>query len=267
MDASTTTVEIHGLSRNEDENGRKGPVVRITCNGNSRDVVIPAELVPEGDGYLLSYLRWNIEDYATKDPFKRITHSELEKKLEDYTSTLIKLVLSALKQPNDLRRSKIIIKILDSSTVPYSSSAVQTGVNIVPLMQWECLEQMHMWHPETAPKVVSVLRCTSCHQHQNSTREGASVPSFDASQMRKPMRRVLALSARPKSAADIPHRLITRTIYEVVQSIQERVDSAAALDVARPGSLKALRRSLESRPWGHYDILHLDVHGVANEQR
>ncbi len=267
MDAPTKTIEIHGLPQIEDENERKEPVFRITCNGNSQVVVIPSEFIPEGDGYLLSYLRWNIEDYATKDPFKRIAHYELEKKLASYISTLIELVLSALKQPNDLRGSTIIIKVLDSSTAPSSSLAIKTGANIVPLMQWECLEQMNMWPAEAAPKVVSVLRCTICDQHRNPTGDGASMPPFSAYQMHEPMRRVLALSARPKIAADIPHRLITRTIYEVVQSIQSKVDSVVTLDVARPGSLKALKKSLDSRPWGYYDIIHLDVHGVADEQR
>ena len=77
-------------------------------------------------------------------------------------------------------------------------------------------------------------------------------------------RNVVAVTARP-SARDIPHRLITRSIAWAIKTVDESTNGTARLQIVRPGTLKALVRILGEHPSGFYDVLHLDMHGEADE--
>lgn len=247
---------IYGVPHGGD--GGAVPYVKMSYHGSRAVGAVPSSLVPTGPEYLLSDLRWNLEDFATKDPFNATKAERTAKNLERYTFLLIQFVLDTLGRPEDLLGSRLIVKLSDQWIGSSLPLAVNNGANVVPLMQWECLENVDMWPTEHKPEAVTVIRCTSC---RNVQEEMPPTPLTDG----KPVR-VLALSARPHGDRDIPHRLITRTIYRVIQSLQDQ-RYPPELHVARPGSLESLVRALSSFKNGYFDVVHLDVHGVADEKR
>ena len=250
-------IQIYGLPHRDGDG--EGPFVKISYQGLQAVGTVPSALFPAGSDYLLSDLRWNLEDFATQDPFNAGAEDKMAKKVKRYSSTLIKFIANALEQPEDLLGSTVVIKLLDRWVGTSLPLATKDGANIVPLIQWECLEIVTLWPKKCRPEMVSVVRCTTCKdpppERHRSLRGGNLTP------------RILALSARPYGDRDIPHRLVTRTIYQAVLGVELETRTAPELEIVRPGTLSGLKAALAAHNPGHFDIVHLDVHGIANKDR
>ncbi|KAF2669780.1 hypothetical protein BT63DRAFT_423766 [Microthyrium microscopicum] len=212
--------------------------------------------MPNGPDNKLHDLKWNLEEFATKDPFDVSRANKIADNIKKYTSHLIQFVLKILESPTDILGSRLVVKLSDHWTGSSLLRQTSDGTNIVPLMQWECLEEVESWPSEYRPLAVTVVRSTACLNFESGETQQPvlSVKSV----------RVLALSARPFGDNDVPHRLVTRTIYQVVQSLETQ-QYPPELIIARPGSIESLDRELGSHPTGYFDIVHLDVHGEADE--
>lgn len=246
-------IQIYGISHRRDS--EEAPYVKVSYHGFSAAGKVPSNLMPTDPNYLLSDFRWNLEDFATKDPFNATRAKKVDENITLYTSILVDFVLGTLQHPDDLLGSKLVIKLSDKWVGSSLPSATSDGANIVPLIQWECLEETNLWPAKHRPESVVVVRCTTCKNIQEG---GLSTPVKDGKSVR-----ILALSARPQGDRDIPHRLITRTMYRVIESLQNQ-QYPPELYIARPGSLEGLERALSSREPGYFDIVHLDVHGIAD---
>lgn len=77
-------------------------------------------------------------------------------------------------------------------------------------------------------------------------------------------RHVLAITARPSLGSDIPHRTITRSIFEAVQRSD---NETAVFKIVRPGTFEALHEELCKCEFGFYGLVHFDLHGFAQGGR
>ncbi|MEE3717251.1 tetratricopeptide repeat protein [Tumidithrix elongata RA019] len=73
-----------------------------------------------------------------------------------------------------------------------------------------------------------------------------------------PVVNVLLVVARPDEEDDVGYRTISRTLVELVDSAQLRVN----VEILRPATYKALVERLTERGAGYYHILHFDGHGA-----
>ncbi|KAL8787688.1 MAG: hypothetical protein Q9195_007644 [Heterodermia aff. obscurata] len=97
---------------------------------------------------------------------------------------------------------------------------------------------------------------------------GPIVPNLSppiSSQGDSKQRHILAVSARSNQKDDIPHRLITRPILNVVREEEVRTLTPPTLQIVRPGSFAALVAALETHPIGYFDVVHFDLHGFISE--
>lgn len=238
-------------------------LIKISCNGSRHVGPLPFFLIPNREDHLLPLLRWHIEDFATLDSFNAAKFRQSKEKLIKYGRILLAVVLRIMQHPKNLVGSRIVIKVSDKwvgSSLPIQTAT--SGANIVSLIQWECLEMLEMWPDNYRPETVSVVRSTTCIELDECIVTPSPSPSPSSSSFR---RRVLALSSRSARGQDIPHRLVTRTIQKVVETVRSRMDAAPELEIARPGTLEGLEKALAEKPVGYFDIVHLDVHGVAND--
>lgn len=238
------------------------PYVRMSYRGFARSAPVPPSLVPTSKNYFLRDLRWSLEDFATNDPLNSTRANLVADNIKKYTTLLIELVLDTLDSPSNFIDSRIIIQLSDRLRDSALVTSSSDGANIVPLMQWDCLEDLTLWPSHCRPRAVAVIRTTSCF---NLSDDGTPTVPRLLVQEGKPTR-ILAISARPAGDSDVPHRLITRTIYQVVQSLESQ-PFRPEFSIARPGTIERLEKTLQSYGAGHFDILHIDVHGTANEKR
>ena len=138
------------------------------------------------------------------------------------------------------------------------------GNSFIHRFFWETLEDTSLWSDvfHLEPRQVTVVRV---HENQNSApiignSIHTSLPSStDATH-------VLAITARPSYTKDVPHRLITRSISAAIDKIRNDSDSQVALHIVRPGTFEALERHIRHHPYGHFGVVHLDLHGDSDEQ-
>ncbi|KAI0417216.1 CHAT domain-containing protein [Xylaria grammica] len=88
------------------------------------------------------------------------------------------------------------------------ATITQKRPNSVGALRWEVLQNRDLWSAEARPASVSVVRILRADV------EEVPVPSTDLDS--SSTFNILALTARPNNVNDIPHRLITKSIYDVV---------------------------------------------------
>lgn len=253
--ARPSRISIYGLPSGAED----APYVRISYQGYHGTSKIPAVLLPTSSNFLLPDLRWSLEDYATKEPFNTPRAQRTVENISTYTSTLIRLVLETLESPLDILGESVIIDLSDRWKGSATPAAVKDGANMVPLIYWECLEAVELWPLETKPRSVAVVRSTASLQISEE-----ESPLMTQSIEKKT--RILAVSARLSGDDDVPYRLITTSIHKVVRSLSGQ-DKSPELVIARPGTLDGLEAALRTHGPGHFDIVHIDVHGVATKER
>lgn len=200
-------------------------------------------------------LRWYIEDFVTKFPLEVPKARMASMKLKSYAS----LLLRSLKLPSILPSRGMI-----SHLVIHVNSSTESGV--FGQLRWEVLENLELLQDvlaDEAPGIVSIsiLRLATSIQIPHSFQDMDSVSET--------VDNILALTARPDEDADIPHRLITRSVHHLVEQINaaNRLTGSdttkVSFEICRPGTFKALEQHLSQRPYGYYKSVHLDVHGES----
>ena len=169
--------------------------------------------------------QWYIEDFPKTDPFAITRARAIERKLAEHAKALLDLIERHVLGAERWKGSQVSIWIdnTDSASVPLLKS------------RWELLEDISLWKPALKPAGVIVNRLA----HAGNLRRPAIVPRHSTSP-----RHILVVTARPRLDKDIPHRLITKTIYEIVRSLEQRMPEPPTLTIIRPGSLDELSRVL-----------------------
>ena len=207
------------------------------------------EHVAEPTDNLWKEIRWYLEDYARLDPFSFARALAAERALKSYGQSLA----SAISEPD------VMHKELKDSSLLISIEYKDEFTPRMARVYWELLEIVEIWPEQRRPSSVSIVRRTKPVIGRHTLRSDWSVKG------RSSGNNVLAITARPDQAHDIPHRLVTRSILEIVQEHSVGGQCAASFQVVRPGTFDALRSTLLNHDIGHFDILHLDMHGFVRE--
>ena len=212
---------------------------------DSFEVVLPEASV---DPDLFSdEIRWYIESYARQDPFSSKRAQAVELTIRSYGSSLAHAICVSDAVLVDLYNSELWILVVDSEEYCPRFSRVH----------WELLENVEFWDAAFRPRRVSVVRQTN---GPGSIDDDSYTQAFTRSESNQ--QHILAVS-RPLRERDIPHRLITRSILNVVAEEQDRSSAPPTFEIVRPGTFRALETALESHEIGHYDIVHFDLHGFV----
>lgn len=210
----------------------------------SEKVLVPLDLLPWNPVRTAfdEDLRWYIESYAVQEPFSGERAQSVTNRLQAYGAALVGIISSATVFQNGtilLQDQEVIIRIDDADC--YSL--------FLQKLRWELLEDSSVWEENRRPKGVSVVRIAG----QLIEKIGRHASSDQ--------QRILVLTARPDVGQDIPHRLITRSIFDIINDLQKNTENSPTVEIIRPGTFDALRETLECQEWGYYNTIHLDVHG------
>jgi hypothetical protein len=202
-------------------------------------------------------LRWFMEDHATRDPFDLTRANAAQRKLKEFELELAEDITAA-------------------NVLPYKRGGhLSVSVQVVPgldhvlyALPWEALEDPLAWaFAGVFFKSYSVERVL-CLQPITPPIQGAHVKQDEEQEQQYSKTNILVMSARPEtaeggSAAD----LISVPIAKIV-SRYPGVSKRATLHIARPGTWKALVKTLQAKPKGFYQFVHIDMHGqVENDRR
>ena len=206
----------------------------------------------------LKDFQWYFEQYVINDPFahsrartiRRRLRSQGKQLLENYLLPEIRL---SVEQPEHFL---IEIKDLECGEA--------CKISMLHQFFWEILEDKSLWRDvfQIEPGSVTVVRA-----YENKTAAAAAAkdhPRLAAPTLSLKTTNVLAITARPSHTKDIPHRLITRSIAAAIDSIRDHSIPRATLEIVRPGTYDALERHLTRFPYGHFEVVHLDLHGDAD---
>lgn len=210
-------------------------------------IKLPETLI---ESLALEEFRWYIEDYARKDPFALERARSAKLSLDSYGSSLADAVCCSDDVCADLLDSDLVILLNVGEDCPLEISRIH----------WELLENLDFW-TRVRPRKVSVLRIVTSKKPNNATLRSPNIP-----QERLGQQRILAVSARSNQKDDIPHRLITRPILDVVREKQCQTIAPPTLEIVRPGTFEALVAVLESHDVGYFDVVHFDVHGFVSRE-
>lgn len=202
-------------------------------------------------------VQWYFEQYLLHDPFSTSRAEVVQRRLKQHAKNLIKDFLVPEVCPSSLDAFELLIEIHDARHVRPSN--VNDSLH---RFYWEALEDNTIWEALTVrtPLRVCVVRVHLPGRAYVPQISSDSLPSSSPSKSRH----VLAVTARPSHLDDIPYRLITRSIAAAVSALVSSTEAKPSLEIVRPGTFQALNTHLHKYPAGHFEIVHLDLHGEAD---
>lgn len=195
-------------------------------------------------------IKWYLENYATSEPFAGTRATTAEEYIRNYTLQLAAVLPLEDVLPRDSDDTDLVLEIEE-----YSVSGSRIG-----RIHWELLENTSCWAAKSMPQNVTVIRFTIPSRPSNKV----LVLGGDEIYQRNTdsSKNILVVTAR-RGIDDVPHRMIARSIVEVVSSLPSAVKRLVSLKVLRPGTFAALEKELCSHKIGFYDTVHIDMHGSS----
>jgi hypothetical protein len=123
---------------------------------------------------------------------------------------------------------------------------------------WEILEHPEVWGP-VAPPAVHVVRIASAEKREE-TRAVQRPEMQDNSELCN----ILVAAARPDPDDDIPHRLVSRVLHDMMHNREDEFPRPVSLDIVRPATWEAFQNHLESHSPGYFNIVQFDMHGLED---
>ncbi|KAK3900331.1 CHAT domain-containing protein, partial [Staphylotrichum tortipilum] len=247
-----------------------GCPLMIRCGTAEHESDITAEAMRELVKINAS-IRWYMETFLTAEPFRAPRAERVAKSLSKYAERLIESLKLAIVVPEWAASQHLVIHIREADAATGSRDSIN-------VLRWEILQDVRRWPEKDKPATVSVVRvvdqlqpaATPTSQVDGGPPVATPTGQADDKPPAEPRAalRILALTARPQGVGDIPHRLITKDIRDVVAKANAGGDGAGPqveFDIARPGLLEALQARLRKMGKGHYDVVHLDLHGVVKD--
>ncbi|KAF2272880.1 uncharacterized protein EI97DRAFT_469988 [Westerdykella ornata] len=190
-------------------------------------------------------ITWFIESFAAQEPFNSLRAADSRRALLRYGADLAKcLRLAQLCEETALAHIILEIHGSDGSNSKLSS------------LHWELLENVELW-PSPRPKSVCVVRVPFKEQEDGSVAEAAKIfPQPDK------VLNIIVVSARPGGTGDIPHRVVSRKIADIIRRLPQHEADRVRLHLVRPATIDALEETLSQLDKPEYlNIVHFDVHG------
>lgn len=198
-------------------------------------------------------VKWYLENYVTSEPFASARATSVEEYIRNYTSQLALFLPIEEVLPQNIDHVELVLEVED-----YSISGSRIGQ-----IHWELLENTKFWATNSSPQTVTVIRLakpSSCLVRGTlSGGDGSYQQGYHRS------KNILVVTAR-RGSNDVPHRMITRHIVDVVASLPPAVIEHVSLKILRPGTFAALEKELSFRKHGFYDTVHIDMHGSSSER-
>lgn len=187
-------------------------------------------------------IRWYLEDYVTQDSFRSTRAARASERLQAHRKEITKNIpWCHFFEPGDTPEAlSIHLQLKDESCCG--------------IIMWETIEDTRQWE-YFVPERVFVSR-----RKQSLSLEVSNIGSGHV-QANPLALNVLVFVARPHGGEDIPHRLVTHAIMDVIKTWPSSSPCPVTLEVVRPGTFSALKKHLERRPIGYFQYIHLDVHG------
>jgi Heterokaryon incompatibility protein (HET) len=108
------------------------------------------------------------------------------------------------------------------------------------------------------------IRVVRVHSSRQSILIRVAIRKATFPAVEKRGRHVLVITARSERGNDNPHRLITRSNSSACESVHQESGRLSRLHTVHLGTFKAPRRQLQKHPPDHFDIVHLDIHGIMD---
>ncbi|MDI1492910.1 MAG: hypothetical protein OHK93_004693 [Ramalina farinacea] len=163
-------------------------------------ICLPGNVADPADN-LWEEIRWYLEDHARRDPFSFGRALTAERSLKSYGQSLSSVISEPDYMHKELRDSSLLIPI------EYEGGYTHR----VARMYWDILENVEIRPEQRLPSSVSIVRRTKPVIERHTLRSDWPAKGHSSGN------NVLAITARPDRAHDIPHRLVTRSILDIVQ--------------------------------------------------
>ena len=213
----------------------------------------PEELAKTVTAESLKDFQWYFEQYAVNEPFSHARAQVIWRRLQSQGRQLLETYLLPEIQPSIERPEHFLIEVRATEDGQLSKAPT------LHRFFWEILEDKSIWRDvlQIEPMSVTVVRV----YEKKALLESKDNPR-PADFTSKPNKtNVLAITARPSHTKDAPDQLTIRSIFAVIDSVQDRSASQVTLEIVRPGSFEALGHHLHQFPPGHFRVVHLDLPG------
>lgn len=235
------------------------PTVLVTSKWGRKWCSISAQTIESTSDEQYRRMQWYFKQYPTRDAFSTNKAEAMRRQLRETGKRLIREFFPTDVYSAAHKEDRLFIEIdVGDGSLQCSQLAWLNKI------YWEILEDKSIWMETSSfePLDIHVVRVHSSRRFnvlQSRTRRMTQLEKKGAG------RNVLAITARPASSKDIPHRLITQSIASACKSADASVETQIRLQVVRPGTFEALTKCLENHPNGYFDVLHLDLHGESGE--
>ena len=216
--------------------------------------------------------RWYLEQYAQNAPFSSDRAAEAENLLGDYPDELLKqLPLRRVLLPHLEAGAYTLHSVLLSIDICNDDDAC-SGESIHRLF-WETLEAPQLWSHNSWQ--VEVRRSVWPHGIDlvSSPQPGLSPPHRAATSALNVLLVIARdLSNDPSQYSDADPDIAANALFKVKEGIRKTNRSTILnLEIARPGTLEALRKHLQGSEQrhgpGYFDIVHFDMHGKVGVRK
>ncbi|SCO76812.1 uncharacterized protein FRV6_01024 [Fusarium oxysporum] len=216
----------------------------VSCGNKSKDVNFIHSTSEDED----ELITWFIEKFAAQEPFDALKAAASRRTLLRYGTDLAECLCVA-EVCEEIALSHIVLDIHETGG---SNSKIST-------VHWELLENLELW-PSPKPKSVCVARIPSKEHVHRPPEETTEIPF----QPHKVVN-IIVVSSRPGGAGDIPHRVVSWRIADIIRKLPDDERERVKLHLVRPATIDALELLLaELDKPEHLNIVHFDVHGEFN---
>ncbi|KAF1999337.1 hypothetical protein P154DRAFT_601419 [Amniculicola lignicola CBS 123094] len=195
-------------------------------------------------------IRWYFEDYARLDPFATSRAIKAKQRLdayEEYFEAALRPPLVKIfpwMEENDTPGLKLHLLIL--------SSKEEHRLNGLP---WEILERGNAFGRKCS--ILKVSRIVGDEVYSSSHLPPPVSPLKSL--------KILVVSARPWGEADVRYRGISQYIWNLACAANKGFPRIKVC-FSRPGTWENLKKVLESKEPGYFNIVHFDTHGVVDKK-
>lgn len=224
--------------------------IEVSVSGDSnRFPNIPCYTIriakPEPIAEFEKYLAKHIEQYAIQEPFETRLAERVRNAIAVYGKDLY-----------DQVRIAELMKRLAGHIPPEPTTRIELCVleepeSIISSIHWELLESLQLQAQEPTFQIqVSRAALKPAKSERGWTIEGAETLN------------ILVVVARPEGKRDIPYRNVILPLSNISTAFPR---SILCVDIVRLGTWEAVRKALGAKSFGHYKIVHFDVHGFVGE--
>ena len=238
--------------------GAESVLVSVESGSVHKHCPASEDLLKTVTGESLEDFQWYFEQYIIKEPFAHARARTIAQKIQDQGRKLLESFLQPVICPNPKAPEHFVLEVRDWGAGEVAGSSIIHG------FFWEILEDTSLWRDvfHLEPRQVTVIRVHEIKIQHQTIGDYIHTPLPSSTEATH----VLAITARPSYTKDIPHRLITRSISAAIDTIRNDSNSQATLTIVRPGTFKALEWHIRRHPYGHFGVVHLDLHGDSDGQ-